>query len=95
MTQDLKFCPSTVVGGSFIKTAMTCSQTGGMEGGAEAVINVGMLAGGLAVGVEASGGGGEPEGMSGDTKPLGVVDMMVGSGYRWRPGKGEGSKKFY
>ena len=45
MTQDLKFCPSAVVGGSFIKTAMTCSHTGGMEGGAEGVINVGMLAG--------------------------------------------------
>ena len=50
-----------------------------MEGGAEGVINVGMLAGGLAVGVEASGAGGEPEGVSGDTRPLGVVDMMVGS----------------
>ena len=46
-------------------------------------------------GGEASGGGGEPEGMSGHTRPLGVVDMMVGSGYRWRPGKGEGSKFFY
>ena len=84
MTQDLKFCPSAVVVGSFIKTAMTCSQTGGMEGGAEGVIKVGMLAGGLAVGVEASGVGGEPEGVAGDTRPL---DMMVGSGYRWRPGK--------
>ena len=74
MTQDLKFCPSaSVVGGSFIKTAMTCSHTGGMEGGAEDVINVGMLAGGLVVGVEASGGGAEPEGVSGDTRPLGVV----------------------
>ena len=61
MTQDLKFCPSAVVGGSFIKTAMTCSHTGGMEGGVEGVIKVGMLAEGLAVGVEASGGGGEPE----------------------------------
>ena len=52
-----------------------------MEGGAEGVINVGMLAGGggLVVGVEASGEGGEPEGVSGDTRPLGVVDMMVGS----------------
>ena len=79
MTQDLKFCPSAVVGGSFIRTSMTCSQTGGMEGGSEGVINVGMLAGGLAEGVEASGGGGEPEGISGDTRPLGVVDMMVGS----------------
>ena len=78
MTQDLKFCPSAVVGGSFLKTAMTCSQTGGMEVGAEGVINVGMLAGGLAVGVEASRGRGEPEGVSGDTRPLGVVDMMVG-----------------
>ena len=28
MTQDLKFCPSAVVGGSFIKTSMTCSHTG-------------------------------------------------------------------
>ena len=77
MTQDLKFCPSAVVGGSFIKTSMTCSHTGGMEGGADGVIKVGMWAGGLAVGVEASGGGGEPKGMSGDTRPLGVVDMMV------------------
>ena len=79
MTQDLKLCPSAVVGGSFIKTAMTCSHTGGMEGGAEGVINVGMFGGGLAGGVEASGAGGEPEGVSGDTRPLGVVDMMVGS----------------
>ena len=37
------------------------------------------LAGGGGGGVEASGGGGEPEGVSGDTRPLGVVDMMVGS----------------
>ena len=47
VTQDLKFFPSAVVGGSFIKTAMTCSHTGGMEGGAEGVINVGMFGGGL------------------------------------------------
>ena len=61
---------------------------------------VGMLAGenirfyekGLAVGVEASGAGGEPEGVSGDTRPLGVVDMMVGSSKRWGPGQREGSK---
>ena len=72
-------CPSAVVGGSFIKTAMTCSQTGGMEGEAEGVINVGMLGGFLAGGGEASGAGGEPEGVSGDTRPLGVVDMMVSS----------------
>ena len=65
-----------------------------MEGGAEGVINVGMCAGGLAVGVEASGRGGEPEGVSGDTRPLGVVDMMVGNSYRWGPGQGEGSKNF-
>ena len=45
VSQDLKFCPSAVVGGSFIKAALTCSQTGGMKGGAEGVINVGMLAG--------------------------------------------------
>ena len=72
------FCPSAVVGGSFIKTSMTCSHTGGMEGGSEGVIKVGMLAGGLAGGVEASGGGGEPNGVSGDTRALGVVYMMVG-----------------
>ena len=82
MTQDPKFCPSAVVEGSFIKTSMTCSHTGGMEGEAEGVIKVGMLAGVLA-GVLAGGGGGgggsEPEGVSGDTRPLGVVDMMVGS----------------
>ena len=29
-------------------------------------------------GVEASGAGGEPEGVPGDTSPLGVVDMLVG-----------------
>ena len=85
MTQDLKFCPSAVVEGSFIKTSMTCSHTGGMEGGAEGVIKVGILAGVLAGvgggggGVEASAGGSEPEGVSGDTRLLGVVDMMVGS----------------
>ena len=79
MTQDLKFCPSAVVEGSFIKTAMTCSQTQGMEVGAEGVIKVGMLAGVLAGGVEASAGGSEKEGVSGDTRPLGAVDMMVGS----------------
>ena len=32
-------------------------------------------------GVEASAGGSEPEGVPGDTRPLGVVDMMVGSSY--------------
>ena len=48
MTQDLKLCPSAVVEGSFIKTEMTCSHTGGMEGGAEGVIKVWMLAGVLA-----------------------------------------------
>ena len=30
-------------------------------------------------GREASGAGDEPEGVSGDTSPLGVVDMVVGS----------------
>ena len=48
-------------------------------GGHMGVINVGMLAGGLAGGVEASGGDVDPKGMSGDTRPLGVGDMMVGS----------------
>ena len=73
------FCPSAVVVGSFIKTSMTCSHTGGIEGGSGGVINVGMLAGGLAGCVEASGGVVEPKGVSGDTRPLGVVDMMVAS----------------
>ena len=58
MTQALKFCPSTVVGGSFIKTAKTCSHTGRMEGGAEGVIKVGMLAEVLEV--VGGGGGGWP-----------------------------------
>ena len=64
---------------------MTCSQTGGIEGGSGGVIKVGMLEGVLAGGVEASGGGGGgggggvvPKGVSEDTKPLGGVDMMVG-----------------
>ena len=56
VTQDLMFCPSAVVVGSFIKTSMTCSHTGEIEGGSEGVIKVGMLAGGLGGGVEASGG---------------------------------------
>ena len=57
VTQDLMCCPSAVVVGSFIKTSITRSHTGGMEGGSEGVIKVGMLAGGLAGGgVEASGG---------------------------------------
>ena len=50
-----------------------------MEGGTEGVIKVGMLAGALAGGVGASAGGSEPEGVSGDTRQLGVVGMMVGS----------------
>ena len=66
-----------------------------MEGGAEGVINVGMLAGGLAGVVEASGAGGKPEVVSGDTRPLEVVDMVVGSSKRWRPGSREGSKNFF
>ena len=78
VTQDLMFCPSAVVMGSFIKTSMTCSQTGGIEGGSGGVIKVGMVEGGLVGGVEASGGGVGPKGVSGDTKPLGGVDMMVG-----------------
>ena len=58
MTHDLMFCPSAVVLGSFIKTSITCSQTGGIDGGSGGVIRVGRLEGGLAGGVEASGGGG-------------------------------------
>ena len=73
------FCPSAVVGGSYIITAMTCSHTGGIEGGVEGVINVGMVSEGLAWGLGASGAGGKPEEVSGDTSPLGVVDMVVGS----------------
>ena len=57
-------------GKNFI-TSMTCSHTGGIEGGSGGVIKVGMLVWGLAGGVEASGGGVGPKGMSGDTKPLG------------------------
>ena len=72
------FCHSAVVLGSFIKTSMTCSQTGGIEGGSGGVIKVGMLEGGPVGGVEASGGGGGAKGVSGGTKPLGGVDMMVG-----------------
>ena len=79
VTQDLIFCPSVVVVGSFIKISMTCSQTGGIEGCTRGVINVGMVAWGLAGGVESSGGVVEPKGMSVDTRPQGVFDMMVGS----------------
>ena len=78
VTQDLMLCPSAVVVGSFIKTSMTCSHTGVMEEGSGGVINVGMLVGGLAGGVGASRGVVEPKGVSGDTRPLGVLDMMVG-----------------
>ena len=78
MTQDLMFCPSAVVMGSFIKTSMTCSQTGGIEGGAGGVIKVGMVEEGLTGGEEASEGVVLSKGVSGDTKPLGGVDMMVG-----------------
>ena len=49
-TQSLMFCPSAVVEGIFIKTAMTCSQIGGVTVGAEGVIKVGILSGGLAGG---------------------------------------------
>ena len=71
MTQDLRFWPSAVVEGSFIKTSMTCSHAGGIEGGSGGVIKVGMVEGGLAGGVEDSGGRVGPKGVSGDTKPLG------------------------
>ena len=73
------FCPSAVVDGSFIETSMTCSHTGGMDGGAEGVIKVGMLAGALVGGIGASTGRSETEGVSGDTRPSGVVGMMMGS----------------
>ena len=65
------FCPFAVVLGSFIKTLMTCSHTGGIEGGSRGVIKVGMLEGVRAGGVDATGGGVGPKGVSGDTKPLG------------------------
>ena len=45
VTQDLMFCPSAVVGGSFTKTSMTCSHAGGIEGGGGGVIYVGMWSG--------------------------------------------------
>ena len=50
-----------------------------MEGGAEGGDKCGDGVRGPGRGVEASGAGGEPEGVSGDTSPLGVVDMEVGS----------------
>ena len=70
------FCPSAVVGGSFIKTAMTCSQTGGIRVGAEGVMKGGMVSWGMTGVVEASGAAGEAEGLSGDTRSLGAVDMV-------------------
>ena len=76
MTQDLILCPSAVVLGSFIKTSMTCSQTGGIEGGSGGVIKVGMLEGVLVGGVEASGVGAKRR-VRGH-KATGGVDMMVG-----------------
>ena len=85
MTHDLMFCPSAVVLGSFIKTSMTCSQTGGIEGGSRGMIKVGMLEGGLAGGVVASGGGGggakrrvRGHKATGGGGGGGGVDMMVG-----------------
>ena len=48
-------CPSAVDVSIFIKTAMTCSQTGGIMVGAEGVMKVGMVSRGLA---EGGGGGG-------------------------------------
>ena len=79
---------------------MTCSQTGGIEGGSGGVIKVGMLEGVLVGGVEASGGGGGggvvPKGVSGDTKPLGGVEHGHDGG--WELGVGAkprvGSKFF-
>ena len=71
--------PTAVVGGCFIITAMACSHTGGMEGGAEGVTNMGMVSEGLGRGVDVSVIGGDPEGVPEDTSPLGVVDMVVGS----------------
>ena len=47
------------------------------RGGDKGGMLAGVLAGGGG-GVEASAGGSEPEGVSGDTRPLGAVDMMVG-----------------
>ena len=76
------FCPSAVVLGSFIKTSMTCSHTGGIEGGSGGVIKVGMLEGGLAGGVEASGGGLGQRACQGTQSHCVCVcvcvDMMVG-----------------
>ena len=78
VTHDLMFCPSAVVLGGFIKTSMTCSQTGGIEGGSGGLIKVGMLGGGLAGGVEASGGGGRAKRyVRGHKATGGGVDMMV------------------
>ena len=49
-----------------------------MEEGAEGVIKVGMLVGALAGPLVASVRGRETEGVSGDTRPSGVVGMMTG-----------------
>ena len=57
---------------------MTCSQTGGMTVGAEGVIKVGWCQGAGRGEVEASEAAGGPEGVSGDTRPLWAVDMVVG-----------------
>ena len=73
------FWPSEVVGGNFIRTSITCSHTGGIDGGSGGEIKVGMLAGGLAGGVEATGGVVGPKDVSGDKRSLEVLDMMVGN----------------
>ena len=67
MTQAHMFCPSAVDVGIFIKTAMTCSQTGGIMVGAEGVMKVGMVSGGLA------GGGGGCGGLSSSWRARGGV----------------------
>ena len=98
MTQDLIFCPSEVVMGNFIKTSITCSHTGGIDEGSGGEMNAGILGGGRAGGgggVEASGGVVEAKGVSGDTRPLGVVDMMVGRSEGVRPGQEVPKKGFF
>ena len=60
VTHDLMFCPSEVVMGNFMRTSITCSQTGGIDGGSGGEMNVGMVVEALDGGVEASGGVVEP-----------------------------------
>ena len=78
------FCPCAVEGGIFIKTEMSCSQTGGIIVGEQGVIKVGLVSGGLARG---GGGGWRPlqqlesqrgcQGTLGHPKLLSTVPLLT------------------